>query len=364
MQAGDSGVGNSFLINLSFLINEPTGIATYANNILPNLQQLNPTLLISQERGSYSCYRVPEDMTPEQGSKGHLRRLLWTQFQLPKIYKSLQSSLLFSPLPEAPVFAGCRHVVTVHDLIPLRFSKRFSRLAAYFRYWIPLVLAQAEHVMCDSTATARDVANFFNIPADKITVVPLAYDAENFKFLDLPTQNYFLYIGRHDPYKNLHRTVEAFAAMPARLDCELWIAGPKDRQYTPELVAHIEELGLANRVKFLGYVPYEKLPVLINQAIALVLPSLWEGFGLPVLEAMACGTPAIASNRSSLPEVAGDAALLIDPYNVREIADAMRAVALQTSLRSRLRELGLARASQFSWAKTGQMAAEILQGYL
>lgn len=357
-------MGNSLLINLSFLINEPTGISTYANNILPQLQQLEPTLLISQERESYSCYRIPDNMTPAHGTKGHLRRLLWIQFKLPKIYKNLKSRLLFSPLPEAPVFSGCRYVVTVHDLIPLRFSKPFSRLTAYFRYGVPLVLEQAEHIMCDSMATARDVMNFFNIPDEKITVVPLAYDAENFRFLNLPMQNYFLYIGRHDPYKNLHRLVEAFAAIAEDLDCELWIAGPQDGQYTPELVAHIKELGLTKRVKFLGYVAYEKLPVLINQAIALVLPSLWEGYGLPLLEAMACGTPAIASNRSSLPEVAGDAAILIDPYNVGEIADAMRAIILQTNLRARLRELGLARASQFSWAKTGQMAAEILQRYL
>lgn len=357
-------MGNSLLINLSFLINEPTGISTYANNILPQLQQLEPTLLISQERESYSCYRIPDNMTPAHGTKGHLRRLLWIQFKLPKIYKNLKSRLLFSPLPEAPVFSGCRYVVTVHDLIPLRFSKPFSRLTAYFRYGVPLVLEQAEHIMCDSMATARDVMNFFNIPDEKITVVPLAYDAENFRFLNLPMQNYFLYIGRHDPYKNLHRLVEAFAAIAEDLDCELWIAGPQDGQYTPELVAHIKELGLTKRVKFLGYVAYEKLPVLINQAIALVLPSLWEGYGLPLLEAMACGTPAIASNRSSLPEVAGDAAILIDPYNVGEIADAMRAIILQTNLRARLRELGLARASQFSWAKTGQMVAEILQRYL
>lgn len=357
-------MGTSLLINLSFLINEPTGISTYANNILPQLQQLEPTLLISQERESYSCYLIPDNMTPAHGTKGHLRRLLWIQFKLPKIYKNLKSRLLFSPLPEAPVFSGCRYVVTVHDLIPLRFSKPFSRLTAYFRYGVPLVLEQAEHIMCDSMATARDVMNFFNIPDEKITVVPLAYDAENFRFLDLPMQNYFLYIGRHDPYKNLHRLVEAFAAIAEGLDCELWIAGPQEGKYTPELVAHIKELGLTKRVKFLGYVAYEKLPVLINQAIALVLPSLWEGYGLPLLEAMACGTPAIASNRSSLPEVAGDAAILIDPYNVGEIADAMRAIILQTSLRARLRELGLARASQFSWAKTGQMTAEILQRYL
>ncbi|MBW4680159.1 MAG: glycosyltransferase family 4 protein [Microcoleus vaginatus WJT46-NPBG5] len=357
-------MANPLLINLSFLIAEPTGIATYANNIIPQLQPLNPTLLVSQEVAPYSCYPVPADMTPDQGTKGHLRRILWTQFQLPAIYKKLKANLLFSPLPEAPIFSNCRYVVTVHDLIPLRFPKRFSRLTAYFRHYIPQVIGQAEHIICDSTATAKDVTNFFNIKPEKITSVPLAYDAENFRFLDLPASNYFLYIGRHDPYKNLHRLVEAFAALPNFTDFELWLAGPADRNYTPELASHIQELGLSEQVKFIGYVPYEKLPVLMNQAIALVFPSLWEGFGLPALEAMACGTPVITSGRSSLPEVVGDAAILVDPYNVREITEAMVTVTTRSGWRTRLRELGLARASQFSWAKTGKSTAEILKRYI
>ncbi len=354
---------HQLLINLSFLIPEPTGLATYANQLYPHLRSLDPTLLISQAIPEYSCYRIPANLTPEQGAKGHLRRLVWTEFQVPKIYRDLKAKLLFSPIPEAPLFAECRYVVTVHDLIPLRFPKRFSRLTAYFRYYIPKVLAGADHVICNSTATARDVRNFFEIPAEKITPTLLAYDAEQFQFLDLPTSNYFLYIGRHDPYKNLHRLVSAFASLNEP-DYELWLAGPSDRHYTPALMAHIEQLGLTEQVKWLGYVPKDKLPVVIGQAIALVFPSLWEGFGLPVLEAMACGTPVITSNRSSLPEVAGDAALLIDPFNVGEMMDAMQSLIRKPSLRSRLQAKSLARASEFSWAKTAQETTEILQKYL
>jgi glycosyltransferase involved in cell wall biosynthesis len=357
-------VNQSLLINLSFLIPQPTGISTYAKNILPQLTSLNPTLLTPETFSDYSCYQVPTNMSPDQGTKGHLRRILWTQFQLPRIYQKLKANLLFSPLPEAPIFTKCRYIVTVHDLIPLRFSKPFSRLSAYFKYFTPQVLSQAEHIICDSTATATDVQTFFQIPASKITPVLLAYDAENFKCLDLPTQNYFLYIGRHDPYKNLHRLIEAFAALPNRQDVELWIAGPADNTYTPELIKHIEEKQLNEQVKLIGYVPYEKLPVLLNQAIALVFPSLWEGFGLPVLEAMACGTPVITSQRSSLPEVAGDAVLYVDPYNSKEMTDAMLQLVTRTETRLHLRELGLARASQFSWAKTGLQTAEILNRHL
>ncbi|NER50618.1 MAG: glycosyltransferase family 4 protein [Symploca sp. SIO1A3] len=368
---------NQVLLNLSFLFAKPTGITTYAFNLFPHLQSLNPTLLIAPEAAqlspvasAFNCYPVPANLTPEQGTKGHLRRLLWTQLQVPRIYHQLHSPLLFSPLPEAPLFTNCRYVVTVHDLIPLRFPKRRSPLTTYFRYYIPQVLSQAQHIICDSTATAQDITQFFEIPATKITPVLLAYNAEHFRVLDLPNREtekncpYFLYIGRHDPYKNLHRLIEAFAALPNCRDYELWITGPTDKRYTPLLAAQTEQLKITTQVKFLNYVPYEELPIIINQAIALVFPSLWEGFGLPVLEAMACGTPVITSNLSSLPEAAGDAALLIDPYKTGEITEAMQAVATDAKLRSHLSTLGLTRANQFSWAKTGQATAEVLKKYL
>jgi glycosyltransferase involved in cell wall biosynthesis len=373
----NDSLSSSLLINLSVLFSKPTGISVYAANLFPHLQPLNPTLLISpeadcfkQETSRYTCYPVPPGLTPEQGTKGHLRRLLWTQLQLPRIYEKLRrrcppqaSHLLFSPFPEAPLFTNCRYIVTVHDLIPLRFPRRGSPLTTYFRYYIPQVLTQAQHILCDSHATAKDITDFYNIPAEKITPVLLAYNPKDFRFLDLPTSNYFLYIGRHDPYKNLQRLIDAFAGLPST-ECELWIAGPPDGRYTPILQEQVNYLGLTQTIKFLDYVPYNQLPIIINQALALVFPSLWEGFGLPVLEAMACGTPVITSNISSLPEVAGDAAILINPYNTDEITEAMQAIATDSGLRSRLRTLSLNQASHFSWEKTGLATVEVLQQYL
>jgi glycosyltransferase involved in cell wall biosynthesis len=352
------------LVNLSILFSQPTGISNYAKNLFPYLKSLQPTLLTAQRYPEFNCYPVPDNLTPAQGTKGHFDRLVWTQFNLPQIYKKLQSHLLFSPIPEAPLSANCRFVVMVHDLIPLRFPKRLSPLTPYFRYYIPQVLKQAEHIIGNSTATARDIADFYGISSAKITPILLAYDTHYFRKLNQLNRAspYFLYLGRHDPYKNLHRLIEAFAKIPR--DYQLWLAGPPDKRYTPKLQLQAEELGLSDRVKFLDYVPYEQLPVLLNQALALVFPTLWEGFGLPVLEAMACGTPVITSNLSSLPEVAGGAALLINPYNVAEIAAAMQAIAKDSELRSRLSLLSLQRASQFSWAKTGQATLEILQKYL
>ncbi|HEY9668814.1 MAG TPA: glycosyltransferase family 1 protein, partial [Coleofasciculaceae cyanobacterium] len=119
---------NPLLVNLSYLLSKPTGTTTYILNLLPYLRSLDPTLLVAQTLSDYSCYLVPTGLTPEQGFKGHLRRLLWTQLQLPQIYKELRSHLLFSPIPEAPLSSNCRYIVTVHDLIPLRFPKHFSPL--------------------------------------------------------------------------------------------------------------------------------------------------------------------------------------------------------------------------------------------
>ena len=354
----------SLIINLSYLMTKPTGISTYALNLLPQLSTLSPTLLSSQPIPKYKNYPTPSGQTPEQGIKGHVNRLVWTQFQIPKIYKQLKSQLLFSPIPEAPLFTNSRYIVTVHDLIPLRFPHRRSPLTPYFRYYIPQVLSQAQHILCNSLATAKDITEFFQIPVDKITPILLAHDANHFCFLDLPTSNYFLYIGRHDPYKNLQRVIEAFANLPNCRNYELWIAGSTDRRYTPLLKAKAEELGLTDRVKFLNYIPYKQLPTVINQAIALVFPSLWEGFGFPVLEAMACGTPVITSNLSSLPEVAGDAAILVNPYNTEEISEAMQAVATDSAMRSHLSTLSLNRASQFNWEQTGKATVEVLKHHL
>ena len=356
-------MSNSLLINLSFLTPEPTGLGTYAANLFPQLQKLEPTLLVSQQIEDYTCYQIPENLTPNRGTKGQINRLIWTQFELPKIYQKLQSNLIFCPIPEAPLYSKCRYIVTVHDLIPLRFAQRFSRLTAYFRYYIPQVLRQAEHIICDSEATAADVAKFFQIPPRKMTAIPLACDNLNFRYLDLPAKNYFLYTGRHDPYKNLERLIAAFASLADRTNYELWLAGPSNA-YTPQLIAQVEQLGLQSSIKFLGYVSYSQLPVLMNQAIALVFPTLWEGFGLPILEAMACGTPVITSNLSSMPEVAGDAALLVNPYSVGEIAHAMQTIATDSKVRLNLKKASLARSAEFSWHKTGEATANILQKYL
>jgi glycosyltransferase involved in cell wall biosynthesis len=365
------------LVNLSVVFSQPTGISNYATNLFPVLRGLNPVLLSSQVYSGFECFSIPGDMTPAQGSRGHFKRLLWTQFKLPKIYKNLGSNLLFSPIPEAPIYSNCRYVVQVHDLIPLRFPHFYSPLTQYFRYYVPQVLKQAQYIICNSQSTADDIINFYQVPANKITPILLGYDANHFRPTvksenELATQAnpYFLYLGRHDPYKNLPRLITAFAELlknhPSAdvREYELWLVGSTDKRFTPILESQIRELGITQQVKFLNYVAYDHLPILIQNAIALVFPSLWEGFGFPVLEAMGCGTPVITSNLSSLPEVAGDATIFVNPYKTHEITDAMAKIAVDSEMRSHLSQLGLKQARNFSWEKTGEATAEVLKMFM
>ena len=358
-------MSNPLLVNLAILFDKPTGIATYAQNVINHLDSLNPTLLSAQSFEGFKQYAIANNMTPAQGSKGHLRRLLWTQLQLPKIYRELKADLIYSPIPEAPLYSTSRYIVMCHDIIPLRFPRRTSPLTNYFRYVVPQVLRQAEHIICNSQATAQDLVNYYGIIAELITPILLGYDAANFyprQAADFK-QPYFLYLGRQDPYKNLSGAIAAFAAMTNR-DYHLAIAGSTDPRFTPKLQQQAQELGVESRIKWLNYLTYQELPVVISNAVALVFPTFWEGFGLPVLEAMACGTPVITSNLASLPEITGDAAILIDPHDTAAITSVMVAIAEDREMRSQLSKLSLQQAQKFSWAKTGTKTKQVLEQYL
>jgi len=345
----------TILVNQVFVPKEPTGLATYSLSLLEHLSLPNLEVITSNEY---------PNLTNDFGIKGHLRRLWWTQFELSRIYRQKQAKLIFSPIPEAPLFTKGRSLVTVHDLIPLRFPQWFSKAQLFYcRYYLKQVLHQADRILCNSQTTAEDVRHFLGIPSQKLHITPLACDHKKFQFLDLPTSNYFLYLGRGNPHKNVGRIIQAFAHLPQARDYELWLAGSEDLRYTPELKQLAISLGIQSQVKFLNYVPDEELTKVINRAIALVFPSLWEGFGLPVLEAMACGTPVITSNISALKEVAGDAAILVNPYEIKEIAGAMKDLLQDQTLRSHLRDRGLARATQFTWQQTAAATQAILQSY-
>lgn len=366
---------NKILINLSFVsTQQPSGLVRYTNSILPYFPIANSTCLANLDvertllkKSGLSVLSVPDNLTVNHGKNGHIKRLLWLQSRLPEVYKQQQATLFFSPIPESSLYTSCRQIVTIHDFIPRRFPRWRSPLYFYHRFYIPAVANQADHIICNSEATAKDIVDFCGVTAKKVTPILLGYDQSHFQPCiteDNHNNPYFLYLGRHDPHKNIHRIIRAFHAGKFAAEIQLWLVGAEHPKYTPGLKQLVRELGLDTRVKFLDYVVYQELPKIISGAIALVFPSLWEGFGLPILEAMGCGTPVITSQLASMPEVAGDAAILVDPYNTNDILAGMKAIANDSALRAKLSTLSLARAQQFSWEKTGRETIEVLEHFL
>jgi alpha-1,3-rhamnosyl/mannosyltransferase len=275
-----------------------------------------------------------------------------------------------------PYRVGRPTVLTVHDLIPLLFPRQSTWQARLlFRWALSLALRASHRVIAVSESTARDLQQYFHTPSERVSVIPEAPDPTFYprppaevaavrRKYGLPAP-FVLYVGSNKPHKNLPRLIEAWSLLTPHVShftfhasrFTLVIAGVWDPRYPePRLLA--ERLGLQN-VRWLGPVPEADLPALYSAATLFVFPSLYEGFGLPVLEAMACGVPVICSNTSSLPEVAGDAALLVDPTDVRALAAAITDLLEDESRREEMRERGLQQAARFSWERTAAMTLEM-----
>jgi glycosyltransferase involved in cell wall biosynthesis len=232
---------------------------------------------------------------------------------------------------------------------------------------------RADAILTVSEASKRDILHFFNVPAEKIVVVHNAIDE---RFWVPPededvarvreryqlTHRFVLYAGNIKPHKNLVRLIEAFAQVRQGEDDDLKLLIIGDQiSKLPALRLAVHRLKLHKHVRFLGYLPDETLAVLYRLAAVFVFPSLYEGFGLPPLEAMASGTPVVTSNTSSLPEVAGDAAVLVDPYEVESIVDGIRRVLTDDTLATTLRQKGPLRAREFSWERSVRKTQELYE---
>jgi glycosyltransferase involved in cell wall biosynthesis len=340
--------------------------------------------------------RLPADPVPNGPGQPWLARQIDRRLRLPLYRKALafetahprKGRLLTwpwherSPAKSVDVFhhaAGLvfplharANVMTVYDLIPLRHPEYNPEAAEYFTE----SFAQAKHmdaVIAISEYTKRDVVARLDVPAAKVHVVPGAAHPQYRPVEDPPHMRtvlekhglhgkpYVLYVGAMERRKNVSRLVAAFGALrqgEAPVTHRLVLAGGGDPAVAADVRGRVDEWGLAEHVSFLGYVPFEELPALLSGADVFIFASLFEGFGLPPLEAMSCGVPVVVADATSLPEVVGDAGLLVPPEDTGALASALRRVLTDRGLHASLREKGLARARLFSWDRTARLTRE------
>ena len=296
---------------------------------------------------------------------------LWTHVRLSWEMVRQPPDVLFVPAHVLPVIRPRRSLVTVHDLGYRYYPAAHRPLDRFYldlstRYHVHA----ASHILADSQATRNDLVREYNADPTRITVVYPGVD-ETLKRVDDPVtiaavrkkygihSEYVLYVGTLHPRKNLVRLIEAFSLLKSEV--KLVIAGQKGWLYN-RIFTRVRELGLEQRVIFPGYVADVDLPALLSGARVFVFPSLYEGFGFPVLEAMACGVPVLCSNASSLPEVAGDAALLVDPLDVKAWGVALERALTDENLRSELISQGYAQVRRFSWPRAAEETLRIIVG--
>jgi len=300
------------------------------------------------------------------------QRILWEQVQVARLARRLKLDLVHGFAYALPVALSLPAVVTVHDLTFIRFPHAFPKSKQRYLSWMTAhSCRRARVVIADSQATAADLHALLDIPAEKIEVIYPGVDA---RYRPLPAaevaayrqrkgwpERFILMVGTLEPRKNHLGLIEAYAIYRsrARRALPLVIGGGKGWYYE-QIFARVQALGLEEDVHFLGFVPWEDLPWLYNAATVFVYPSRYEGFGLPVAEAMRCGLPVITSTASSLPEVAGDAAITIDPDDSEALARAMLTLTESEPERlASMRERGQIRAQRFRWEHTAAQTARV-----
>jgi len=366
-----------------------TGIGIYAVNLVRELLQ---TDLASEELDLY-FFAQDDDPLWQQIIRDNprclligidsrkyrklYRRFIFEQFRFPRMCKRLGIDIIYSFHYTMPYFTPISRIVTIPDMTFYLFPKMHEKIKRiYFKRLIPFSLKRSAKIVTISESTKQDMLTHFkHLPAEKISVIHLGVTAgepvtqtqesAHLNAFGLKEKHYCLYVGTLEPRKNITGIVEAFSRIrdAGKLpdeDYKLVIAGGKGWFYE-SIFDTVKTLGLDSRVVFTGYVTEEVKQVLLKYAGFFIYPSYYEGFGLPVLEAMVYGVPVITGNVSSLPEVAGDAALLIEPGSVDDIAGAMEKLLLQPQLRKELSEKSLKQVKNFTWNQTARNTLEILK---
>jgi len=361
------------LVDAHLIGSRETGNETYTINLLYALSNLpnvicGASILPGSKLPSHLLKVEPVPLK----SSGNWNRLLNI---LPAVCRNWRADVLHVNYV-SPFVISCPTVVTVHDVSFKRYPKYFSiRDRLLFATLLPLTLRRAKAVIAVSNHAKEEIVDVFPYLKEKIHVTHGAADPmfqpiqslellKNIRVRYGIRSGYILAVGNLQPRKNLIRVIKAFSFVHRQInDIQLIIVGKEHWQFS-KVYSAVKQFGLENHVAFTGYVPNDDLVMLYSFAKVFVYPSLYEGFGLPILEAMSCGVPVVTSNTSSMPEVAGDAALLIDPQQEDQIAKAILKILNNADLAASLSDKALRRAQFFSWQKTAQETVDIYQAVL
>ena len=354
------------------------GIGRYSLNLirsLASIDQTNQYIIFKNKEIKEKIIDAPNFQEIEVDFRHLSMRSL---FSLPFLIKKYNLDVFHAPFFIAPLWGVKNLVVTVHDLMAITFPNFFGGRGYlqekgaywYHRIFVPLSIRRAKKIIAVSQNTKSDLINHLHIDPENISVIYEAVDdqfkkshtsseIERFKRDKRLPERYFLYAGNMKPYKNIHLIVSALGILKGKgmlkgmLKHKLVIAGRKDR-FFPSIYNEVKDKNLLDDVIFLDYVSDEYLPILFKGADIFIFPSLYEGFGLPALEAMSLGVPTIVSNASSLPEVVSDGAIIVDSHDPQDLAQAILTLLKDEDLRKKLSQKGIERSQTFSWKKAAE----------
>lgn len=352
-------------------VEKKVGVSVYTLNLLKYFQKWankNLKFIIYLKRKPF--YDLPKENQyfRYQVVKGNF---FWLQFFLPlKIFFNNNIDLFFSPAHYSPRFIKIPTVVTIHDLSYFYYPQEFLRVDLYkLKYWTKYSVKKAKKIIAVSKNTKRDLIKFYQIPEEKIEVVYNGYEKLSYNKKELPQiqnklfnskEKYILFVGTIQPRKNLSILIKAFSIFSKTYpQFKLLIVGKKGWLYQ-KIFNEVKNLSLEKKIIFTDFVNDKELANLYYQAFCLVMPSLYEGFGIPILEAMSFDCPVISSFSSSLPEIGGDACLYFNPYDVNDLVNKLFQLTENKNLRNQLIQKGRKRIKNFSWEKCAKKTLEIL----
>jgi len=362
-------------------LNVKGGSKTYADNLLSFYKNKSKYVLFTRVyRKDLFCHKI------KLNQQNPVLKTIWEFLILPFLIKKYKIEIFHGLKGFIPPFASCQKIVTVNDLAAFVYPRtsKFPDII-YWRYLIPFYIKKADHIIAISNATKKDIIKYLNISPSKITTIYLGYSKSLFfkknrnlsyrevrsylrkkqiKIKRIGEKQIILSVNTIQPRKNISRLIKSFEKIASCNDNAILLLAGKIGWKYEKIIRTYESSNYKDKIFFLGFVPDNILSSLYNISSVLVYPSFYEGFGLPIIEAQACGCPVITSNVSSMPEIAGKAAILVNPQSEKEIADAINTIIKDNKLRKKLIKVGFENAQKFSWKKCAQETKRLYKKYL